>query len=330
MLALRTGSPCATHRFSRRAVMHGSRSATTAVPRASAAAADAKPAAALSPSAKSLVLVAGCAHVEVATRWLYLAPTLACLTRSSPPTPAGSSDAAFSLYLIALKPFKLPYSVHPLGTTLFVALTAASVATSQTLRGPVAAAARSATVLKARVAAAHNECKACGRYLHTHLNVPRAVQHAALSWLALFSLAAAQVAIFQQKELLGRAHLLTPHGQLGAATGLLFVGTLFAGGALLAAPKLFPKLVKARGLTDTVGVTMCFFTRPIFRFVISRTAPSATPHSCWWRPITRWRWRAATFRLWPGTRRFSLPCWPARLQSRSAASARPCCRSAPQ
>lgn len=74
--------------------------------------------------------------------------------------------AALSLYLVLSKPLQLPYSLHPIGTTLFIVLTTLGVSTSQTIRGKVAAskAAREAATLK----------------------------HALLNWLAFFSLAGAQ------------------------------------------------------------------------------------------------------------------------------------------
>ena len=74
--------------------------------------------------------------------------------------------AALSLYLVLSKPLQLPYSLHPIGTTLFIVLTTLGVSTSQTIRGKVAASKSS-------------------RYSAT-------LKHAVLNWLAFFSLAGAQ------------------------------------------------------------------------------------------------------------------------------------------
>lgn len=75
--------------------------------------------------------------------------------------------SAVSLNAILRSPLKVPYSYHPLGVTAFVAFTSAAVATSQRLRGAVSGAVRKSTVLL----------------------------HGTFSFLALLSLAAAQVAI---------------------------------------------------------------------------------------------------------------------------------------
>lgn len=159
--------------------------------------------------------------------------------------------AAYSLFLILSKPLRWPYAWHPLGITAFIAFTTAGVATTQTLRGAVPGAKREATVSR----------------------------HALLSWLAFFSLVAAQLAIYKSKESQAKPHLTSTHGQLGALTGVFFVQTLLAGAAMVAVPSLYAKFVKAREkaldcFSRRVFASTSLTFTPVCRF--RSTARSAT------------------------------------------------------
>lgn len=201
--------------------------------------------------------------------------------------------SAVSLNAILRSPLKVPYSYHPLGVTAFVAFTSAAVATSQRLRGAVSSAVRKSTVLL----------------------------HGTFSFLALLSLAAAQVAIvrffsfffprtrfshtrapscqqYLSKESLSRPHLTSSHGKLGALGGLFFVLTMMAGSALVLAPKLFPKIVKVRAVFGCLCVSPQIMYIDSFSHIDSlpRSRTVCSDMSCtgWWWRTTRWRCRTAT------------------------------------
>ena len=119
----------------------------------------------------------------------------------------------YNVLVVSKSPLNIPYTWHPIGVAAFIVFATIGLAHAQRIRGKLAGSRKT--------------------------REPYVQLHGLFNWLALFSLAGAQAAIYISKERQNRPHLSTYHGVTGAATAGLFIMNVFGGGAMNTIPSLY-------------------------------------------------------------------------------------------